>query len=178
MGIVVFAVFSVSAIPYWFEYKPPISPSKELVVAQQPDYLVGTQITHKQLDEIFPFGYKVIYFSENKLIKTEVLNTGQLRWHIDWDQLVVHPDVGGNRVDWFIPAYSAEMPSGEKIVSNVSTHFATLFKTSAFAPSPLGLIGKPNPFGLVLSDNQQMTIFAVGFRLLTAEEFNQSYPLK
>jgi hypothetical protein len=69
------------------------------------DLIEGTQFTHKLLtDEIFPFGYAVIFFGEDKRFRYEIFKNGLLDWRVDWDQVQIQPDVSAGRVKFIIPA--------------------------------------------------------------------------
>src|SRR6266571_3387357 len=42
----------------------PAKPTNEAVVQMRSEYIQGTEFTHKELQETFPFGYTIIYAAE------------------------------------------------------------------------------------------------------------------
>ena len=76
-----------------------------VITVPQPDYIEGTQITHNQLKEIFPFGYAIIYPSENQTFKYEVFKTGLMEWKINLDEVKVTRDFNNGTFTWTLPAH-------------------------------------------------------------------------
>ena len=145
-------------------------PAPTVVAVPQQNFFEGTDITQKQLEKLFPFGYVVIYTAENKRFRYEVFKNGLLDWTFDWDAVKVDPN-------FTTGIATITMPMGNTTRADGSFVFKT-FGSSMVLSLPLKtgemraaggefVDDAPTPYIVVLSDNQRSPVFAIGFRIPT-----------
>ena len=104
-ALIIFAVSLVGAILFWRECKQPTN----LAESQPPhaDYVEGTEYTQKRLSEIFPFGYVVFFFGQNRILHNEIVKSGMMDWKLDVDSVSINPNFYSGVVTWTIPNVNA-----------------------------------------------------------------------
>jgi hypothetical protein len=139
------------------------------IMVQQPDFIEGTDFTHKQLDHIFPFGYAVIYLNSEGEKETHEFHNNLLNWKIDWDQVKIEPHFGSGMVTFTIPDMFANGGTGNHVEGTTDV-FTMPMKRGLVKPAGIGFGGDPAPYVAILSDNQRSPIFAIGFRIPSVKE--------
>jgi hypothetical protein len=126
----------------------------------------GTDVSHEQLTDLFPFGYAVIYITENKRIRYEVFKNGLMDWKLDWDRLKVEPDIVSGNVTWTVCDLEGTSPDSSLAIHvGKMTVVRPLQKNGQIYPMAIIFERKPVPYVMTLSDNQRTPIFAIGFRI-------------
>jgi hypothetical protein len=74
---------------------------------QTEPFIEGTEYTQKQLETVFPFGYAVFWFGQNKILEYKVFKNGLMDWKVDVDQVVIEPNFSTGMVTWTIPNVDA-----------------------------------------------------------------------
>jgi hypothetical protein len=173
-----FACFQVGNLErnkYLESLKEVTQPSRVVAVVgvPQPDYIDGTQFTHKQMEDFFPFGYAILYPNENKRFRYEVFKTGQMEWTIDLAKVKVETDFTAGKVTVTLPKnWSASGgPQNNTVIMDNSTIKMEMPLTLGNC-NPVGIVfgNTPCPYLLVLSVDQRNPVFAMGYRILTKQK--------
>lgn len=131
-----------------------------------PDYIEGTEVTAKQLDDYFPYGYAVIYLNEQGEKRIHEIHNKLLEWKWDWDEIKIEPDFTNHVVNWTLPAnFEVAGPN-----LDLSFHGSTVKGTTRFEKeivrAKVGYFpNKPCAYAGILSTNQQEPVFVIGFRI-------------
>jgi len=141
----------------------PIIQFTQYVHVQAKDYIPGTEYTHGNLDKAFPFGYAVIYGSQNKRYRYEVITNKLMDWTFDLNQTQIEPDFASGSVSIKMPSISGDSTN---ITIRVERGTFTMpLRKGVFRRAAFYLGSNPVPHLAVLSDNQQNPVFAIGFRI-------------
>ncbi|MGD1088783.1 MAG: hypothetical protein ABR955_08680 [Verrucomicrobiota bacterium] len=137
------------------------------------DYIEGTDFTHKQLWNTFPFGYAIIHFGQNRIENYEIVTNGLMDWKIDLNHVIIKPNYFEGKVEWTIPHVSATSISGLDFNAGEMEAISD-FKTGSLA-APGVLVAKNKPVLCIgtLNDNQRSPVFVIGYRIITKEQINQ-----
>jgi ABC-type transport system involved in multi-copper enzyme maturation permease subunit len=92
---------------------PVATPRPVAVPAPTEPFIEGTEVTHKQLSDTFPFGYTVFFSGENKRFRYEVFSNGLYDWNIDCDKVKIEPDIAAGMVTWTIPVITGVSIHGD-----------------------------------------------------------------
>ena len=145
----------------------PTTPPPQITNVAEPDYVEGTRFTHAELKDIFPFGYTIFYSDGNERFRYEVVTNGLLDWSIDLDNVKFEPDFSRGIVSLHIPPLSAKGKNGATMDDVEMGDGSMPFKTGAIFKFPFVFANLPAVWVAVLSDNQRMPVFALGFRIPT-----------
>jgi hypothetical protein len=143
-----------------------------IVNVQQQGYIEGTDITHKQLQEVFPFGYAVIYLGQNKRFRYEVFKNGLMDWKIDLDKVTIDPDFASGKVTWKIQPTSAEGQAGQIQFVNSTVSVICPMKNGTTNKAGFIIGNNPVPYVATLNADQRNPVFALGFRIPSSDEHN------
>ena len=127
----------------------------------------GTRFTQKRLSEIFPFGYAVFFFGQNRILRNEIFKNGMMDWKLDVNAVVIEPDFYSGSVQWTIPNVNAATDgSGPHVSVNGGTiKVAAPLKEGCARRGGFLLANKPVLHVITLGDNQRTPVFAIGFRI-------------
>jgi hypothetical protein len=141
--------------------------SSPAIPVNHTDYIEGTEYTQKRLEDIFPFGYAVFFFGQNRILRNEVFKNGLLDWKLDVDQVAIAPDFFTGQVTWTIPNVNTTPDGpGPKIIINGGTVSASVpLKKGCIRRTGFYLANKPVMHVMTLGDNQRTPVFVVGFRI-------------
>jgi hypothetical protein len=143
-------------------------PTAQTVVAMpQPDYIEGTKYTQKRLSEIFPFGYSLLFFGQNRILNNEIFKNGMMDWKLDVDDVSINPDFYSGKVTWTIPNVNATPDGTGSQITIVGGKFTVDAPLKAGYARRTGFLlgNKPVMHVMTLGDNQRTPVFAIGFRI-------------
>jgi hypothetical protein len=141
-----------------------------VIAVPRPDYIEGTQVTSKQLDDFFPFGYAVIYLNESGEKRIHEVHNKLLEWKWNWSEVKIEPDVSAGNVTWTLPQNL--LATGQNIeleFKNTTVQGTTRFTKEIVRARGAFFPGKPCPFVGILSTNQRQPVFVIGFRIPQSE---------
>lgn len=153
----------------------PVQPSP-----QNEQFIEGTDYTEKHLNEIFPFGYAIFFVGQNKPPEIQLFTNNLMNWTFDVKSVSIIPNSFTGKVEWRIPNIAAV--SDPSVASNGFGGVAHIHVGVEVVVTPFrrGFIGRangfvngnnqPNMYVGVLSDNQRLPVFTIGFRITTPEE--------
>lgn len=144
---------------------PPQQPPAPIqMIVATPDYVEGTHFTREQLDNIFPFGYAVIYLDQDGKKEIHDFHNNLLNWNVDWDSVKIEPDIGAGKVSWTIGEISIE---GKNIHNYkiAALKFSSPFRMGISGWNLVHIDNNPTAYFAILSDNQYKPVFAIGFRI-------------
>lgn len=175
IAVVVTVIAATMLGVVWLSSNPATShenSSNPIVLLSQPDYIAGTSVERKDIEHLFPFGYAVLYPTDNKRYRYEVFNTGLAEWGINWTNTKIVPDVAKGTVEWEIaPEFLTVPPRGRVEFAHMLFHQVSPLKTGIGAPLLLNAgANQPRLYFLTLNDDQRSPVFAIGFRIQTANE--------
>lgn len=126
----------------------------------------STRVTHVQLTEMFPFGYAVIYYTEEKRF-IYVHQKDLMHWTFDWQAIKVEPNFATGVVKWTVPQVTGTSTAGSKITFKIGELISEQpFKEDGQIHSiGIHIQGKPVPCVMTLNDNPEAAVFALGFRI-------------
>jgi len=143
------------------------------------DDINGTSFTHKQISELFPFGYGVIFLKENGPFEFDERRseTNQLlNWEVDFKNITVTRDVAAQTVEFVIPARAEgrnfNLTAGTNALPRI--WIRSKLKPGVVALGPVNSRNQPALMVFTASDNQRYPVFAVGYRIATDEELRRS----
>jgi len=146
------------------ELRNPQSTQLEIRSVTQPDYLPGTDMTHSELSGVFPFGYAVIYPTENKRFRYDMFKNGKMDWNLDLDRIEIEPDFSRGTVTFQIHPISAEGNTTMHFINSTFTIVCPL-KNRVFRRAGFNFGNNPVPHVAVLAGDQRNPVFAIGFRI-------------
>jgi len=155
-----------------------LKPTTTIIALPQPDFIEGTRYTQNRLNEIFPYGYVVFWYGQNHILRNQISKNGKQDWKLDVDAVSLDPDFDSGKVTWMLPSVNST-PEGfwPELTINGSTIHVTANLKEGFARQAGFLVeNKPMMYVMTLSDNQRTPVFAIGFRIPRAEEFNDPKP--
>lgn len=161
------AIFKNEALPGSAETPKPQS---LVILPPRPNFISGTEYTHDDLKNLFPFGYAIIYFSQNTRDRHEVFKTGLMEWSLDWDKTKIVPDIANGTVSWEVVIASAANPDRHQSLKDGLIVDKTDFKNGAWGMGFQFDRDQPVLYWVTLSANQQSPVFAIGCRIPTAED--------
>lgn len=141
-------------------------PAQTIIAIPPPDYIEGTQITPKQLDGFFPFGYAVIYLNDAAEKQIHEVHNKLFDWKWDWNKVKIEPDFVLGKVTWTLPpVFSASGSRGDLQFSNVEIVGTTRLTNEIVRARFAYTAGVPCPYVGILSVSQRNPVFVVGFRI-------------
>jgi hypothetical protein len=152
--------------------KPKISMVLDASKAPKTDFIDGTDVTHEELEKIFPFGYAVFYLNDKGQIDTHEFRNNLANWKIDWSSVKIEPNFSSVIVRFTMPEVDANPGTGSNLKIQVNNGLFIVdlqLKKGAIRPIGLMLGGNPVPYVAVLSDNERKPVFAIGFRIPTPD---------
>jgi hypothetical protein len=155
--------------------KPSTSPVNVVVNPKSPDYFPGTKLSREDMEQIFPFGYALIYFGENERFTYEVSENGLMEWDIDWKHVEIALDRQNGKVSIGVPAKvnsGKDFPNGNRITVSgpeptgfVRFGFNMPFENGACSLVRIINLEHPTLHAMVVSNNQRKPVFAIGLRI-------------
>jgi hypothetical protein len=155
----------------WRLEKPDPSPQQAVIIIPQPDYIEGTEVARKQLEQIFPFGYAIIYLNEENQKEIHEFRSKLSNWRINWDLVKIEPNFESGNVTFTTPNIDANAADkGSVLVMSNSTFVVNIrLQKGVSRVGPIQFGAVPVPYFAILNDNQRKPVFAIGFRIPTKE---------
>jgi hypothetical protein len=126
------------------------------------DTIRGTQTTHKELEDAFPFGYVVVRLADAHW--TYEPDQSLITVKFDWSKIKVVPNAANHTVSWNIPDFDLEWPSGQQVTGNSIYDLIIPMTTNVFSAG-IRTPGEPEMMFTTLNDNQLHPVFVLGFRI-------------
>jgi hypothetical protein len=148
--------------------QPDTSHAPTVVVMPQPDYIEGTQFTHNQITDVFPFGYAVFRLQGGKCIYEPDKNQ-HLKVDIDWSGVKFMPDFVNKMVRFEIPSASFSIPEAAILIKDC--HIGPGDEPMQVGHAYIVPVGfdfaytEPQLYMGTLSDNELNPVFVLGFRI-------------
>jgi hypothetical protein len=133
------------------------------------DVIEGTQMTHGEVKDLFPFGYLIISKRDGKWTY-EPAPHGGIQWDIDAIKKTVRiePDFTSGMVEWTFPMIRAEKSANGRVAAiennflNLTTPMAT---DEIYDPLFIRFEKEPSLHIGTFGSNQAAPVFGIGFRI-------------
>lgn len=123
----------------------------------------GTRFTYKEIEELFPFGWMIIFYKERRRID-EVDSRGELQWKADDVEAI--PDFSKQVVRWKIKGSAVRLRPGNslRLTSNQIEASYPMEIGKLFLNRDILIEGEIQPHMMTLSTNQRTPVFALGYK--------------